>query len=195
MRDRYAERIKTADAQRKKNAALKAMVVLCVLPVIVGLAACTHQAPQRPSQRKSEVPQPDSAQLALMELNQQLALAADRQLAQIVQAQETSYALYEDNVWMAIQDRGDEDSPSPQPEQEWRIAMRIYALNGQLYMDSEGTYRIGKHELPQGVEDNIGELHRGGKARMYVPWYAAYGISGTAEIPPYENIVIDIELK
>ena len=96
---------------------------------------------------------------------------------------------------MAIQDRGDDDSPSPQPEQEWRIAMRIYALNGQLYMDSEGTYRIGKHELPQGVEDNIGELHRGGKARMYVPWYAAYGISGTAEIPPYENIVIDIELK
>ena len=185
MRDCYAERIKTAAA----------MVVLCVLLVIVGSAACTRQAPQRPSQRKSEVPQPDSAQLALMELNQQLALAADRQLAQIVQVQETSYALYEDNVWMAILDRGDEDSPSPQPEQEWRIAMRIYALNGQLYMDSEGTYRIGKHELPQGVDDNIGELHRGGKARMYVPWYAAYGISGTAEIPPYENIVIDIELK
>ena len=94
-----------------------------LMALLVGLfAACTHQAPQRPSQRKSEVPQPDSAQLALMELNQQLALAADRQLAQIVQAQETSYALYEDNVWMAIQDRGEEDSPSPQPEQEWRIA-------------------------------------------------------------------------
>lgn len=187
MRDRYDE--------RRKNAALKVLFVLCPLLVMSGWASCTHQAPQRPSQRKSETPAPDSTQLALMELNQQLAQAADRQLAQIAQAQETPYALYEDNVWMAILDRGDEDSPSPAPEEEWRIAMQLYALSGQMYLDTEGTYRIGKHELPQGVDANIGELHRGGKARMYVPWYAGYGISGTAEIPPYENLVIDIELK
>jgi len=62
-------------------------------------------------------------------------------------------------------------------------------------MDAEGTYRIGEHELPQGVDANIGELHRGGKARMLVPWYAAYGISGTETVPPYENVIIDIELK
>lgn len=167
-----------------------------LMALLVGLfAACTHQAPQRPSQRKSEVPQADSAQMALMELNQQLALAADQQLAQLVQTQEIPYALYENHVWMAILDRGDEDSPSPAPEQEWYVAMQIYDLNGRLYIDSEGMYRIGKHELPQGVDANIGELHRGGKARMYVPWYAAYGISGTAEIPPYENVIIDIELK
>ena len=30
---------------------------------------------------------------------------------------------------------------------------------------------------------------------QYAGVFADYGISGTAEIPPYENIVIDIELK
>lgn len=165
-------------------------MLLCAL-----LAGCGHQAPQRPSQRKSEAPKVDSAQLALLELNHQLAIAADQQLAQLTQAQDTPYALYENNVWMAVLDRGDETSATPMPEQEWTIAMRIYNLSGQLLVDSEGTYRIGKRELPEGVEANIGELHRGARARMFVPWYAAYGISGTEQIPPYENVIIDVELK
>lgn len=166
-----------------------------LLGLAVLLAACTHQAPQRPSQRKSEAPQADSAQLALMALNQQLALAADQQLTQIVQAQEAPYALYDNNVWMTILDRGDEATPAPAEDEQWTVAMRIYDLNERLLVDSEGTYRIGKCELPQGVDAIIGELHRGAQARLYVPWYAAYGISGTEQIPPYENVIIDIELK
>ena len=143
----------------------------------------------------SETPQADSAQLALMELNRQLAAAADRQLAQIAQAQDVPYALYEGNVWMAVLDRGDEEKGSPQPSEEWVVGMQIYDLSEHLLVDTEGVYRIGKCELPQGVDANIGELYRGGKARMYVPWYAAYGLTGTAEIPPYENVIIDVELK
>ena len=133
--------------------------------------------------------------MALMELNQQLAVAADRQLEQLAQTQDKPYALYESNVWMTVLERGEEDTPVPAENEQWRIAMRVYTLSEKLLLDEEGTYRIGKRELPQGVEANIGELHRGGKARMLVPWYAAYGISGTAEIPPYENVIIDIELK
>jgi FKBP-type peptidyl-prolyl cis-trans isomerase len=30
---------------------------------------------------------------------------------------------------------------------------------------------------------------------MLVPWYAAYGIQGTDEIPPYENLIIEIDIK
>ena len=170
--------------------AIRVIIACCAL-----LAACSHQAPQRPSQRKGEALQADSAQLALLELNRQMALAADQQLAQLVQTQDATYALYENQVWMTIITRGDEDEPTPAEGEEWRIAMQIYDLKERLLMDAEGTYRIGKRELPQGVETNISELHRGGKARLLVPWYAAYGISGTEAIPPYENVIIDIELK
>ena len=86
----------------------------------------------------SETPQADSAQLALMELNRQLAAAADRQLAQIAQAQDVPYALYESNVWMTVLDRGDEEKGSPQPSEEWVVGMQIYDLSEHLLVDTEG---------------------------------------------------------
>ena len=159
--------------------------------VLMLLTGCGHQAPQRPSQRLGEAPQADSAQLVLMELNRQLADAADRQLVELVQTQPETYALLEHNTWVHVFDQGDRIPTGD----ERTIRMRIYTLDGRLLLDSEGSYRLGKYELPQGIEANIGELLHGAKARMFIPWYAAYGVSGTEDIPPYENIRIDIELR
>lgn len=163
--------------------------------MLLMLAGCGHQAPQRPSQRKGEAPQADSSAIALLEMNQQLAMTADQQLLQFVQTQEESYALYEANTWLTVLDRPDDSGAQPMPNEEWIIHMRTYNLAGQLLEDSEGTYRIGKQELPMAVDANIGELHRGDKARLIAPWYAAYGLKGTEHIPPYENVIIEIELK
>ena len=165
------------------------------LAALLLLTACGQTGPQRPSQRKSERPQADSAALALLELNQQLARAADKQLADFAQAQDEPYALYEADTWMTIIDRGDETSAAPRANEEWTVHMQTYDLSGHMLLDSEGSYRIGRQELPLAVDANIGELHRGGKARLLAPWYAAYGLQGTAEIPPYENVIIEIELK
>ena len=167
------------------------------LIVLVGLllAACGKPAPQIPSQRKSSAPTVDSAALALMELNQQLAMTADQQLAQFAQTQEEPYALYEANTWMYISERGDTDSPSPAPEEEWTVHMRTYTLAGELLIDTEGSYRIGKCELPQAVDANMSELHHGAKVRLLAPWYSAYGLHGTDAVPPYENVIIELELK
>lgn len=170
-----------------------------ILVLGIALTACTPQSPQIPSQRMSghgsSTERTDSATLALMELNKQLALAADQQLLQLAQAQEESYALYEMNTWITILDAGDTDSPTPALDEVWTLRMRTYTTARQLLMDSEASYRIGRQELPQAVEANIGEWHRGAKVRLLAPWYAAYGLQGTPEIPPYENVIIEIELK
>lgn len=162
---------------------------------VLMLVACNRLAPQRPSQRMGQVPQVDTAQLALLQLNRQLAEAADNLLMQTAQAQDEAYALYEANTWVTILDPGNTESASPVPGEEWTVHMRTYTLTGELYTDSEGTYRIGKQELPIAVDVNICEWHRGCRIRMYAPWYAAYGIKGTDEIPPYENVMIELELK
>ncbi|MBO7458490.1 MAG: FKBP-type peptidyl-prolyl cis-trans isomerase [Paludibacteraceae bacterium] len=172
---------------------MRARIVIYVL-TFIALAGCGKIGPQLPH-RIGESPEADSAELALLELNQQMAIAAEKQLLQYVQAQDEPYAVYEVDTWMHIIDRGDENAPTPQPNEEWTIAMRTYNMDGQLLVDSEGTYRIRKQELPIAVDINIKELHRGGKARLVVPWYAAYGMKGTEDIPPYENLIIDIELK
>ncbi len=167
------------------------------LIVLVGLllVACGKPAPQIPSQRKSSAPAVDSAALALMELNQQLAMTADQQLAQFAQTQEEQYALYEANTWMYISENGDTNSSSPAPEEEWTVHMRTYTLTGELLIDTEGSYRVGKCELPQAVDANMGELHHGAKARLLAPWYSAYGLHGTDAVLPYENVIIELELK
>ena len=163
--------------------------------IVLFLVACGHQAPQTPSQRKGQVPQVDSTALALLQLNQQLAEAADRELTSLAQAQDSTFALYEAGTWMHIVSKGDETTSTPQPNEEWTIHMRVYDLAMNLLVDSEATYRIGKKELPQAVEDNIGELHHGAQARLLAPWYTAFGLRGAEHVPPYENVIIDIELR
>ena len=171
-----------------KNICYSLFITLC-------LVACTHQAPQTPSQRKGRAPQVDSAQLALLQLNQQLAEAADRELTALAQQQDSAFALYDAGTWMHISCLGDETSQTPQANEEWTIRMRIYDLKMHLLEDSEASYRIGKKELPQAVEENIGDLHHGAQARLLAPWYTAFGLRGSEHIPPYENVIIDLELR
>lgn len=159
------------------------------------LASCGEPAPQRPSQRKSRPPQVDSTAMALLELNQQLAASADKLLTQKIQTLSQSYALYDSSVWMYIIDRGDETTASPVEGEEWTVHMRVYNLDEKLLVDSEASYRLGKYELPQAVDGVMGELHHGAQARLYAPWYTAFGMQGTAQVPPYENVIIDIELR
>ena len=166
-----------------------------VFLMVVVLAGCGGKGPQRPSQRKGVAPEVDSAQLALLQLNQQLAMAADEQIRQIAQAQEETYALEEHGAWIYRIEAGETNGVHPQPDEEWTIHLRTYSLSGQLYNDTERTVRIGHYELPLAIEGNIGEWYHGTHVRMLAPWYAAYGLQGTEQIPPYENVIMDIELR
>ncbi len=159
------------------------------------LCACTQQAPQRPSQRKGQAPAVDSAQLALMEMNMRLAEAADQQVLQAVQAQQEPYALYEAQTWMTILEQGDTQRPQPKNGESCTVHMKVFNLDGKLLVDSEGSYRLGKGELPKGIDDNLPELYPGTKVRMYLPWYIAFGQQGTEHIPPYENVMIELDLR
>lgn len=130
-----------------------------------------------------------------MELNRQLAKAADRIILEIAQAQKEQYALYDGSAWVHLYNAGDETQDAPRHGSVCTVYMRIYNLNGQLLEDSEGTYTVGKYELPTCIEQNIRELHPGARVRMYAPWYTAFGAQGTAHVPPYENVMIDLELR
>jgi len=173
---------------------MKAKSIL-IIGSIALLAACNPVAPQRPTHRSGSAPQIDSAQLAVLELNQQLAIAADKQLTLFAQSQEETYALYESHTWMTILSRGDESSACPAENEEWTIHMRVYDLQKNLLLDSEAAYPIGKNELPLAIEANIREMHHGTQVRMIAPWYAAFGMQGTAQVPPYENVIIEMELR
>ena len=160
------------------------------------LTACGHQAPQRPSQHKSgehTVTQADSTTIRLMEMNVQLMEAAEEQLLHYAQAQDEPYALYERGTWVHVIEQG--GTQAVQPNEECTVRMQVYSLSGTFYMDHEQTARIGKGQLPAAVEENITEWHHGARLRLIAPWFAAYGIQGTTTVPPYENVIIDLEIR
>ena len=163
--------------------------------LMMSAAGCGRQTPQIPSQRKREAPKPDTVQTGLLELNQQLAKSADEQVRFAVQKEALQYMLCEAGTWMTIIDGGDEKSVTPHDNESWIIRMRVSDLAGQLLADTEQSYLIGKHELPMAVDKNIRMLHHRSKARLLAPWYSSYGITGTKEVPPYENVIIEIELR
>lgn len=163
--------------------------------VLALLCGCGGKGPQRPSQRKGEKPQEDTTQLALMEMTFRMAEAADKAVEQAALAQEEAYALYEAHAWIHIVDPGRTEEPTLQPKKPYAMHMRVYTLDGKLLTDNQGTYAIGKNELPHAVDRNLREMHPGAKMRMYAPWYTAFGQQGTEHVPPYENVIIDLEIQ
>lgn len=156
------------------------------------LVGCTSRGPQRPSQRKSQAPQPDSTQLALLELNQQLTQTADEQLARFAREAEDSYALYERGTWAFIRKQG--SGETVQHGEICNVKMRIYSLSGRMYMDCEQSAQIGRNELIEAIDENITEWRHGAEIILLAPWYAAFGIKGTEHIPPYENVRIELTI-
>jgi len=163
-----------------------------IIVIALLLTACGRQSPQRPSQRKGESVQTDTAQLALMSLNQQLAESADEQLYRWVQTQTESYALYEHGTWGTILRAGEKPI---QPGEECTVHMRVCNLDGKPYCDVEQTAHVDKYELPTAIDANITEWTHGASLKIAAPWYAAYGIKGTAQVPPYENVIIELDIR
>ena len=170
---------------------MRAVLVICL--AIGVMAGCGRQSPQRPSQRKGEVPKADSTTLALMAMNRQMTETADEELYRLAN-EEGGYSLYERGTWAKITRPGDSSRPV-HPGEECTVQIRVLSLGGQLYTDSELTAHAGKYELPPAIDENITEWHHGESLTLIAPWYAAYGIKGTAEIPPYENVRIELTIK
>ena len=170
---------------------MRKIAAICLLTAMI--AGCGGQSPQRPSTRKGESPKADSTTLALMTMNRQMSRSADEELYRIART-EGGYSLYERGTWAKIIRPGDSNRPVLHGE-ECTVQMQVTSLNGHLYTDSETTAHAGKYELPPAIDENITEWYHGESLSLIVPWYAAYGIQGTAEIPPYENVRIELTIK
>ena len=166
-------------------------ITYCLAAVL--LVGCTAKGPQRPSQRKSQPVQVDSTALALLALNQQLTERADELLARLAQEQDEPYALYERGTWAHREAAG--EGETLREGEECTIHMRVLSLDGRLYLDAEQTAHVGKYELPAAIDANLTEWQHGDRWTLLAPWYAAFGIKGAGQVPPYENVRIELTIQ
>lgn len=170
-------------------------IVLYILCVLL-FAACGGKGPQRPSRWIGREAEPDSTVLNLLELNRRMATAADQELLSYVRSHEGNYALYNGGVWVRTIEQGNEELKPYGFGHRCRLHLRVYMLNEQrtLLSDVDQTFKLGEAYLPLAVTDVVREKHPGARVEMLVPWYSAYGLRGNENIPPYQNVIIDLTI-
>ena len=74
-----------------------------------------------------------------------------------------------------------------------------YLLDGQKFDSSFDrnapmVFTVGSGMVIKGLDEAVMLMKRGGKAKVVIPYYLAYGDSGYGHIPSYTNLVFYLEL-
>ena len=87
----------------------------------------------------------------------------------------------------------------PQTGQTAQIKYMVSLLDGTVIGSSDefGDYYevpFGQHKVLKGLDEGIGLLRVGEKARFVLPYTLAYGPEPFGNIPAYSNLIFDVEL-
>ena len=167
------------------------------------LSACHRTAPQSPSRRSSDGTKVDTTVLSMMEINQRMAIHADRELLRVVDsvraADHVDFAQMSCGGWKMRRDSITREKSLyedyPRPNENWRVHILTYDLQGHMLMDTEKVYAIKHFDMPIAVEEAVEDMFEGEKTVVYAPWYTAYGFQGAHHVAPYTNIRFVVTLK
>ena len=155
------------------------------------LAGCTQQPQQ--VRHLHERQEPDSAMMAQLHFNMQMASEADKMCSAWIQNDTATYALDDFGFWYT---QTINSSTSPlQIGEEATIHLQMAELNGQVLADIKEIITIGTSDLPVAINRSLKQLGRGEQMRIVAPWYTAYGTEGTTRIKPYTNLVITLTIS
>ncbi|RLD60787.1 MAG: hypothetical protein DRJ01_09115 [Bacteroidetes bacterium] len=88
---------------------------------------------------------------------------------------------------------------SPQPGKKVLINYIGYFIDGKIF---DSTYKrrkpfefsFGVGDVIQGLDEGISKMREGGKARIIIPSYLAYGDKQQGPVAPYSTLIFEIEL-
>lgn len=91
------------------------------------------------------------------------------------------------------------DGISPQDGDKVAFHYVGYYLNGEQFDSSyEKSYpllvELGNNMIIKGLEEALRLMNKGSKAKVLIPFYLAYEDKEYAPVPPYSNLIFEIEL-
>ena len=74
-----------------------------------------------------------------------------------------------------------------------------YYLNGEVFDSSYDKKRplivqLGENKLIKGLEYSLLKMDKGAKSKVIIPFYLAYDDMENGPVPPYSNLIFEIEL-
>jgi hypothetical protein len=155
------------------------------------LAGCTQQPQQ--VRRLSDKQAPDSALMAQMAFNMQMASDADQACSDWVKKDSATYVLDEFGFWYSKTIK--QQTELLQTGEAISIHLLMAELNGLILADIEDVFAVDSGDLPTAINRSLRQMRRGEQMRIVAPWYTAYGIEGTNIIKPYTNLVITLTIS
>lgn len=76
---------------------------------------------------------------------------------------------------------------------------KLYLANGQFIQDSRSrntpfVFKLSERPMISGFVEGILTMRAGEKARMFIPYYLAYGEQGGGPFPPKSDIIFELEI-
>lgn len=90
--------------------------------------------------------------------------------------------------------------PQPEAGDMVKVHLTVSLINGEKIFSTADRgepfeYEYGQNFDTRGLEEGVGMLKKGGKAKLIVPHTLAYGAESRGQmIPPYSTIIYDVEL-
>lgn len=166
----------------------KILIVWLIVSAV--LAGCHHTAPQSPAYRsgRQEV-KTDSTLLQAIETNRHLAEEADRALTVYA---DSGFAQQELGYWsrgMAAVDN------CLAADSSVTLHRSVYSLDSLLIEEVTEEVTIGQSGQIQAVADALSQMERNQTVTLLVPWYLAYGATGSDKVAPYTNVRIELNVE
>lgn len=162
--------------------------------LVIGLLVTAGCSPQPQQVRRlSEKDVPDSALMAQMTFNMQMASAADKVCSAWITNDSITYTLDDFGFWYAKTINLHSDPL--QPGEQISLHLQISELNDRLLADIKETFSIGSGDLPTAINRSLRQMSRGEQMHIVAPWYTAYGAEGTSIVKPYTNLIIILSIE
>lgn len=161
-----------------------------LLIVGVVLMGCGKTQPQRPNFHGET--EPDSMTVQLLTMNQQMAEQADKQLTRVATSE---FVLMDENYWVKGLYPQDDNLPTLDENEYVQFEAELFTLEGRLLGAHQASVKLGQVDEMQAVVQVLPLMQHNMQVTLLVPWYMAYGSAGSAEVPPYENLRVELSVR
>lgn len=172
--------------------------LVLILSLTLFFSCCDRKiAPQRPSNSNES----DTARIAIMELNQRLAIEADNEINAIANRLNDSllaagavpYRRQEHGYWLRIVSPGSGDKLLT--DDKVAVSYTLYLPDGTPAEQNSTDITVGRKQVPDAIDLALQQMQRGAKAEIIATWALLYGRTGTENIPPYSQGLISLTVS
>jgi len=165
-------------------------VGIWILLSVMLLVSCGKTQPQYP--RFCGEASSDSMVVQMLTLNQQLASQADLQLASVATKE---FVLMDENYWVKGLCSVENQQITLQEGEYVNFEAQFYSLTDSLITTHQASAKLGQLEEIQAIIQVLPLMQRGMHVTLLVPWYMAFGSVGNQDVPPYENLRVELSIQ